>query len=560
MALREILARFGFQVDRRGLAAADKGISGVVGKLQAFGAVIAGSVVVRGIANFVGDIVDAGDALGKTATQLGLSSDQLQGWQAAAGYAGVEATKFNQSMRVLQKNTLLAVQGSKQAVDAFDMLGIEIEDTNGQLKAGDVLMREVGLALNDLENSTERVALAQQLMGRTGAALLPLFKDGEVGLDAALEALERFGGGLSKDLIPLAEAAQDRFADFSLATTSLKSRLAVGFLPILNQVVLGLAKFFAAISKVTKNTNLFQAVLVTLGAVLTKLAIAKFGGSLLALGKAALIPLIKIALLVLLVDDLITLFRGGKSVIGEFLDKLFGEGSSKALVDSINAVIDALKDGDFEGAFDIAINKLSALGDKIFQVTGKVPGLTTGLFGVIGVLLELGETIREQIPVWSKAATELGDALVDGIVKALRSGAGKLATAAAHLLGGTVAAAATAIQKGSPSKLAQREVGTPLAEGMFDVKGAMQAARQYASIARAAIPTAPASLTAQARGGAGAALPRGGVIFQSKVDLSVSGGAPSDPQIQKLRQGLRSELTDNRRATLAALTQTVEAT
>ena len=92
-------------------------------------------------------MVDAGDALGKTATQLGLTSDQLQSWQAAAGFAGVEGQKFAQSMRVLQKNTLLAEQGSKQAGDAFKKLGVDVKDSNGQLKTGDQLMREVGVAL-----------------------------------------------------------------------------------------------------------------------------------------------------------------------------------------------------------------------------------------------------------------------------------------------------------------------------------------------------------------------------------------------------------------------------
>ncbi len=51
---------------------------------------------------------------------------------------------------------------------------------------------------------------------------------------------------------------------------------------------------------------------------------------------------------------------------------------------------------------------------------------------------------------------------------------------------------------------------------------------------------------------------RGGVVFKSDIALTVNGGSASDPQIQKLRQGVRSELRDNRRATMEALIQTVE--
>ena len=66
------------------------------------------------------------------------------------------------------------------------------------------------------------------------------------------------------------------------------------------------------------------------------------------------------------------------------------------------------------------------------------------------------------------------------------------------------------------------------------------------------------TLSAPARGGGGGGI-AGGVVFKSDINLTVSGGSPGDPQIAKLRQGVRSELRDNRRATLDALHQLVEA-
>jgi len=579
-ALREILARFGFEFDQRGMKAADKGIAGIVGGLRSFGVVLGAGVVARGIKNFVTDIVDAGDSLGKTATQLGISSTQLQAWQAAAGFAGVETTKFNQSMRVLQKNTLLADQGSKQAADGFRMLGVDIKDANGNLKTGDQLMREVGLSLGGLENSTERVALAQQLMGRSGAELLPLFAKGEQGLDEALAALERFGGGLSKDLIPLAEAAQDRFAEFDIATTSLKSRIAVALLPILNQLTLGLSKLVAWFSRTFEGTNTLQAALVVLGGVLAKLAIGKFGMALLKLGRAALMPALKIAILILLVDDLISLFKGGDSVIGHFLDKLFGPGSARRVVKAITDITDAIKKGDWEKAVHLAANALDSLGKSIVTFfSGESTGPIAEFFSQVGAMIvrffvedvpegfsQAGAAIVSAIvgiigeilgfgPDWFAAAVELAEALIDGLVEGIKNGAAAVAEAVKNVAKDAVNAGKKLLRIKSPSGLAREEIGKPLIAGMFDPAEAMRSAERFAQTARAAIPSA---VTAPRTGGA--AIPRGGIVFQSKIDLSVSGGSASDPQIQKLRQGIRSELTDNRRATLAALTQTVEAT
>jgi len=588
MALREILARFAFKVDPKGIKDADKGIAGVVGKLQGLGVALGAGVVARGIKNFVTDIVDAGDALGKTATQLGLSSEQLQSWQAAAGFAGVEGEKFNQSMRVLQKNTLLADQGSKQAADAFRMLGVEIKDSSGNLKSGDQLMREVGLSLDGLENSTEKVALAQQLMGRSGAALLPLFKDGEEGLNRALKALDEFGGGLSKDLIPLAEAAQDRFAEWEIAMTSLKSRVAVAVLPMLNSLVLGLSKAGAAISRFVGNGEMLKAALIVLGAVLAKLAIGKFGMSLLKLGKAALMPALKIALLILLVDDLLTLFKGGDSLIGRFLDKLFGKGSSQRVVKAITDITSAIKKGDWGKVMKLSADSLDALGKSIVTFfSGESTGPIAEFFSQVGAMIvafvvedipegfsQLGfvmvsaivdgiKAVISTAAEWAQAAADLAKAFIDGLVQGVKDGAQAVVDAVKQTAKDAINAAKAVIKPGSPSRVAKAEIGTPLVQGMFDVEEAMVAAKRFASVASKAIPTGIGG------GGGMATMPgRGGglggrtggpmAIFKSEVHLTVNGGSASDPQIQKLRQGVRSELRDNRRATLAALEQVAE--
>ena len=583
MALREILARFGFQIDQRGLQEAEKGIAGVVGSLRTFGAAIAGSAIVRGISNFVDDITKAGDALGKTATQLGLSGKELQAWQTAAGFAGVEATNLDQSFRVLGKNALLASQGSKQAAEAFRTLGVEIKDAAGNLKPTNQLAREAGVALGSLEDRTKAVGLAQQIFGRTGAKLLPLFKDGATGLDNALAALDRFGGGLSDQLIPLAEASRDRFFEFEIATTSLKSQLAVALLPLLNQVTLGLSKLIAWISRATEGTSLFRSVLIAIGGVLGKLFIAKFGKQLLSLARAAALPLLKFALLVLVVDDLIALFEGRGSVIGTFIDKIFGKGSATRVVAAIKgvgkAVSDVVKTGDFE-AFDKALDEIfgpighDIVADIVF--TFDMIGEALDQFvsetgeGFDLVISDLGTWISDMGSALVNGAAEiandaiaLGEAIIDGIIGAIEDGASAVVTALGNVAKGAIDGAKKFIGANSPSKLAATEVGEPLPEGV--AMGAMDAASAAARRTADALSVAstlsrPSSISAPSRGGSAATTSTGDVVFKSQISLTVNGGSASDPQIQKLRQGLRSELRDNRRAMLDALTQRVEAT
>jgi len=577
MALREILARFGFQIDNRGLKKAETGIAGVIGQMQTFGALIAGSQVVRGISNFVDEITQAGDSLGKTSIQLGLSGKELQAWRAAAGFAGVESSNLDQSFRVLGKNALLAQQGSKQASEAFQTLGVDIEDASGKLKPANQLAREAGVALGSLEDRTKAVGLAQQIFGRTGAKLLPLFKDGAEGLDAALAALDRFGGGLSDDLIPLAEASRDRFFEFEIATTSLKSQLAVALLPLLNQVTLGLSKLIAWVSKATAGTSLFKSIMIALGGAIGKLFIAKFGAQLLSLAKAAALPLLKFALLVLVIDDLIALFEGRGSVIGTFIDKIFGPGSAAAVVQAVKDIGKAVSDFVSTGDLNQLDNDLDAIFGPPGQalVEGAIEtfdaiALAIGEFIVEGYrsvkdwISDTGSAISGGAKDFLQGAKDLASGIVDGIVEGIKNGANAVLDALGGVVDGAIDAVKKKLKIKSPSGVTEDEIGDPFVMGI--PAGAMKSARKAARMTAAAVEVATATARPSEASAPVAAASRGAIgkatqiLFQTDVKLEVSGGSPSDPQISKLRQGLRSDLRENRRATLNALTQRVEAT
>ncbi len=581
MALREILARFGIQVDAKQLAVANTGIIGAIGSLKAFGAVIAGAAIVRGIKNFVTEIVDAGDNLGKASTQLGLSSNELQRWRFAADLAGVEGKAFDQSLRILQKNAFMAADNpTGEAAKGFKELGIEVKDASGELKPANVLMTETGVALGELDNATKRVALAQILMGRTGAKLLPLFKDGAKGLAAALAALDKFGGGLSEDLIPLAEDAQDRFTEFNAVWLSFKSRLATAVLPILNQVVAGLSKFFAAVSRALKGTNILQAALGLLGAMLGKLgfsALAKIGmrafmRGLMRIARVVLIPLAKFLFLSIVIDDLITLFKGGESLIGNIIDKIFGKGSAKALIDGIKGVGSAISDlvtsGDFK-KFDEDLEAIfgppgEALVEGVVQIGKDFAEAWDLMISDVSTAWDefwngLGSDLVEAAEFLVKDVSDLADNIIDGLVEGLKDGASAVVKAIVDVAKGAIDAAKAVFKPGSPSKVFA-EMGEQNIEGL--VMGMRNASRGAGIAGAGAVAQAAglgaSNVSAPVRGSAVGGTGSGRVIFKTEINIPITGGAPNDQQIAKLRQTMRRSLDDNRRATLAALSQEVE--
>jgi hypothetical protein len=574
VALREILARFGIQVDAKQLVAANVGIAGAIGSLKALGAAFIGSAIVRGASNFVKDIAATGDELGKTAAQLGIGVTELQRWRVAAQLTGASSDDLTKGLRTLAKNALASAQSaSSETARAFESLGVSVKDTDGNFKDTQDLLRETGSALSGVESNLERTALAQQLFGRAGTKLLPLFAQGEEGLEKLLEKLDEFGGGFGEDAVKMSEDLTDAFLGWDVASTSLKSAIAVGLLPVLTFLVNGARMVIASFSKLFKNTNILRTAVTVLGGFLANLgfsALARIGVGKLITGLANLakkfIPIIlRFALMFLLVDDFITLIRGGDSLIGRFLDKIFGEGTAAGVVKAISDIGSAVSDF-------LSTGNLSQLDDDLEAIFGP-PGqaLVEGAIQIFDdVALAIGKFIVETataIDTWLResmasvrggitdfaaAAVDLGAAIVEGIIKGIADGAAAVVQSVKDMATGAVDAAKAVFRPGSPAKTFIT-MGRQNMQGL--VVGQEKEAKTLSRLGMASMQTATGgAVTASVPSRAGG-VASGSINVKSEMNVTLQGGAPNDPQLQKLRQGLRSELSDNRRSMIAALVQ-----
>lgn len=338
MSLRDVLADLRIRV-RGGeqLRAANRsvgtfiaGVRSALPQLGAFAASMASALAVREVAQFTTELIDLGDELGKTSQQLGLSTDQLQAWRFAADRAGVDGRAMSQSFMRLQRAAFEASRGSAQYVEAFRQLGVTVDDGNGNLLEADQLMTQMARGMGALDDETRKVALAQTLMGRSGARLLPLLNGGEEGVADLLQRFRELGGGLSADFVVNAEAAQDALTDWNTATLSFKSQLGAALLPTLTRVLNVVTEWSVSIGAALRRSNALEVGLWALVAVLGALAIAF---------AVAFLPLtlgvIGFGLLILLIDDLIVAFQGGESAVGSLIDEIFGVGTTQVIVETL---------------------------------------------------------------------------------------------------------------------------------------------------------------------------------------------------------------------------------
>lgn len=321
-ALREVFARFTTDFDDRELRAGARSASALTDQIRTLGAALVGYFGIQAIRSFVSESASIGDELDKTSKVIGISIQDLQSWRHAADLSGVGASAFNAGVARLQRNMLDASQGLKTAQRAFQQLGVEFQNSDGQLRPVQDVLRDMADPLANLESSSERVGLLMQLMGRSGARMGPLFAEGAEGVDRMRAELAELGGGASSEFIQSAADLTDANARLDLALLGLRSRIGTTLLPMIQSAV----EWFARLVSQTRILESFMRVVLSA-------ALAKITMALVAMGREAVIARAKmvagwgaiaaaIFLATILVEDFVVALEGGDSMFGTFNESL----------------------------------------------------------------------------------------------------------------------------------------------------------------------------------------------------------------------------------------------
>ena len=119
----------------------------------------------------------AADDLATLSKVTGISTTELQKYKAAADLVDVSVETIAKSQTRLKKTMFEAKDGTGAAASAFQTLGVSVTGTNGELRTQDEVFTEVITALGNMENETERDALAMQIFGKSASELNPLIED-----------------------------------------------------------------------------------------------------------------------------------------------------------------------------------------------------------------------------------------------------------------------------------------------------------------------------------------------------------------------------------------------
>lgn len=231
-----LASKLGIQLPQ-GATKALNGMKGLsAGTVAAMGAAVAGIAavikIVRELGSMTLDVAAQVDEYLAEEQITGVPAEMLQAWDYAAPLIDVDAETIKGSMTKLTKALGDAGSGTESAIAQFAELGVSFrDDVTGELRNSEDVFYDVIDALGNVENQTQRDAIAMELLGKSAQELNPLINQGSNALkDYAAEAK---AAGYVLDEYQLAKLGEvdDAYQMLQLTIEGNRKQLAAQFAP-----------------------------------------------------------------------------------------------------------------------------------------------------------------------------------------------------------------------------------------------------------------------------------------------------------------------------------------
>lgn len=175
------------------------------------------------------------DQIDKMSQKIGLSAKAYQEWDYVLQINGSSIEAMSTGMKTLTNKFDEAMMGSKSATETFERLGLSMEDIQGLSRED--LLSEVIFAFQDMEDSAERAALANDLFGRSGMELAPLFNSTKEETQGLIQQINDLGGVMSDEAVKDGAAFQDSLTNVKKAFEGASATLMEKLLPTITMLM-----------------------------------------------------------------------------------------------------------------------------------------------------------------------------------------------------------------------------------------------------------------------------------------------------------------------------------
>ena len=232
------------EADKAGKSAGGKlgSALGTAAKVGAGAITAATAALAAGGAAFVkssNEVAQYGDNVDKMSQKLGLSAKSYQEWDYVMQLAGTDMGSMTTGLKTLTNKLDDAKNGSDEARGMFEKLGISMEDIN-TMSREDLFAKTIE-GFQGMADSTDRAALANDLFGKSGQNLAPLFNQSAEATKGLIEQANQYGMIMSGDAVKASADFEDALTRMQSTMTGAKNALIAEFLPSLTSMMDGVS-------------------------------------------------------------------------------------------------------------------------------------------------------------------------------------------------------------------------------------------------------------------------------------------------------------------------------
>lgn len=191
--------------------------------------------------------INTADSYSKLSQRLGIAVKDLGALAHMADLSGSSVESLAMGVQFLSRNMAESLQsGTGAAAQAFKALGISVTDAKGNLRDSQDVLADLADRFANMPDGAQKTAAAMDLVGRGGAALIPLLNGGSAAMKDMQKEAEELGLVMSDDMAKASEEFNDNM-------DRVKAGLEGVFNIIAAQVVPSLAKMSADLVSLTKD-------------------------------------------------------------------------------------------------------------------------------------------------------------------------------------------------------------------------------------------------------------------------------------------------------------------
>lgn len=213
--------------------------SGITGAFSAFG-------LPATLGAQIQQVADSINHASKVGQSLGVLPENFIALERAAHLGGVGTEEFEKGVTKLARSQSQALGGNQEALASFQSLGISLQDL--QTLSLDQLTMRTADGFRNIAGSAASVNTAMTLMGRGGAALLPLMNRGSQGIQELINRARELGtANLTGEQVNQIREMKGAWKQVGEAIQGIWTQLTAGFAPILTDIAKAFVDIWIAV-------------------------------------------------------------------------------------------------------------------------------------------------------------------------------------------------------------------------------------------------------------------------------------------------------------------------